>query len=336
MLLIGKSIGWKVSSLKFVFLNESKYRAYEKNKGDHEIFVTESDRSANQDIIKKDILDTAVLSQIFEEKYEEVMNLVKTTWADKVEEYKQKEKVLDDTEKQYYLKEFKGYKKEVATTLRLIDYKYTLYHDRWTELLHYQDFEENNFHEIPDVQSLTDEEITHLLIDRATKEEKLFSEFITQLSDSLNRRVSTAKICRDLKVKIRYYPLNMTRKLILKEMVSQKAEKLIGPIKLYERGLVKVKEMDNKTQALLDTLRATILCRDPVVPLIIIEHLRNTGKLTRVKNKMAPGGDYKCIHINFCMGTSPRTIYELQVVFKEYYDLQKKDHDYYEIIRKFN
>jgi len=55
--------------------------------------------------------------------------------------------------------------------------------------------------------------------------------------------------------------------------------------------------------------------------------------LTRVKNKTGTFEEYKCVHINFCMEGDWRTIYELQIVFEEYYELQKKDHDYYELIR---
>jgi len=233
--------------------------------------------------------------------------------------------------------EYKNYfincKKEVHDTLELIDFKYTLFHHRWQELRVMPDYEKDNYHDIPNVNSLTDEEITDLLLERCLKEEKEFSDFLQNIADNFNRIASTPHICRDLGVKPRYYPINMTRKLMISELINtNKVELKIGPIKKRDRGLVKVQEMEDKTQALLDTLRATILCKDPSVPLIIIEHLLNNGKLTRVKNKTAPTEGYKCVHVNFYLG-KPRTIYELQILFHEYYDLQKKDHDYYEIIR---
>jgi hypothetical protein len=329
-------LGWNVKILKIVFYNSSKYRAYEKALHDPKIYVTESDRSANQANIRRDIGDTAILYEIFENKYKEVMHLVETEWEDKVKEYNQLKDTLSDDKKKQYKEYFIHCKKEVHDTLELIDYKYTLYHTRWQELRNYPDFDEDNFHQIPGVESLTDEQITDLLIGRAEQEFKEFKKTLKKITHSINRLVSIKQVCEDLGVKPRYYPLNMTRKLNPFEILKPtKIELLIGPIKKRDRGLVKVVETKDKTTALLDALRATIKCRDPVVPLMVIEHLQNQGKLTRVKNKTAPTEGYKAVHINFCMGKEPRTIYELQIVFQEYYDLQKKDHDYYEIIRTF-
>jgi len=333
-------LGWEVKGLKIIFYNQSKYRAYEKMKGDPKIWVKESERSANQTIILRDISDTVLLYEIFENRFNDVMHKAKKEWEDKVNEYKNLQKdwdSVDPVKKKEYKNYFIQCKKEVHDTLELIDFKYTLYHNRWQELRSLADYEKDNYHDIPNLHSLTDDQITDLLIGRAVQEQKEFCHFLNHISKCFNRICSVGHICRDLGVQPRSYPINMTRKLIISELLSpKKVGLIIGPIKTKERGLQKVIEMKDKTQALLDTLRATILCKDPVVPLIIIEHMRNEGKLTRVKNKTAPTEGYKCVHINFCMGKKPRTIYELQIVFKEYYDLQKKDHDYYEIIRTFS
>jgi len=126
----------------------------------------------------------------------------------------------------------------------------------------------------------------------------------------------------------------MTRYFDVKEHHNkEKVHLKVGPLKTYDRGLQKVIETKDKTGALLDVLRATILCKDPVVPLLVIEYLEDQGMLTRVKNKTGPFEEYKCMHINFTVPGKYRTIYELQIVFEEYYELQKMDHDYYEIIR---
>jgi len=59
-------------------------------------------------------------------------------WKDKVNEYKALDKSkLDPANKEYYKKEFRGYKREVHDTLELVDFKYTLYHDRWLKLSTY-------------------------------------------------------------------------------------------------------------------------------------------------------------------------------------------------------
>jgi len=114
---------------------------------------------------------------------------------------------------------------------------------------------------------------------------------------------------------------------------KKKASLKVGPLKTYDRGLQKVKETKDKLVALMDVLRATILCKDPTVASLVIEYLEENGMLTRVKNKTNPFEEYKCVHINFSMPGPYRTIYELQIVFEEYFELQKMDHDYYEIIR---
>jgi len=334
---LGLALGWNVSGLKIVFHNQSKYRAYEKSFSEKMIYVFESDRNANQENIRRDVGDSSVLFDIFQQKYEEVMRLAKTEWENKVIEYNKLKDTLNDDQKKQYKEYFIDCKKKVHDTLELIDFKYTLYHNRWQELRLLKDFDKDNFHDIPHLENLNDEQITDVLLGRAVEEEKEFTKVLEKIKESLNRVASITSVCNDLGVKPRYYPLNMTRKMNVKELLNpHKVDLLIGPIKKRDRGLVKVGETKDKTTALLDTLRATIKCRDPVVPLIVIEYLQNHGMLTRVKNKTAPTEPYKAVHINFCLGNKPRTIYELQIVFQEYYDLQKKDHDYYEIIRTFH
>jgi len=298
--------------------------------------VTEADRSSSQVNIRKEISDMAALYQIFENKFQEVMKLAETEWKEKVIEYNQLKETLNDEQKKQYKELFVHYKKEVHDTLELIDFKYTLYHNRWQELRIFPDFEKDNFHDIPGVESLSDEQITDLLIGRAIEEEQEFTKLLKKIVKIFNRHASITHICQDLGVKPRYYPLNMTRRVNPMELLNtKKVVLLIGPIKKRDRGLVKVEETKVKTTALLDALRATIKCKDPVIPLIVIEYLQKEGKLTRVKNKTAHTEPYKAVHINFCLGKKPRTIYELQIVFQEYYDLQQKDHDFYEIIRTF-
>jgi len=152
---------------------------------------------------------------------------------------------------------------------------------------------------------------------------------------TINHSTTVKQLCETLSIESRYYPINMMRKFIYDELWNtQKVVLKVGPIKTKDRGLQKVIETKDKSTALLDTLRATILCKDPVIPLLVIEHLKGTGRLTRVKNKCLPKEEYKCIHINFALGEEGyRSIYELQIVFQEYFDLQKKDHEYYEILR---
>jgi len=298
-----------------------------KKSGDSTILVTESDRSANHTIIKNDIMDTAILVQIFEKKYEEVWKLAESTWHDRVEEYNKIKDSLQEEQQIEYYHLFSHYKKEVMSTLQLIAYKYTLYHDRWEELIHFPDYEKDNYNDID--ESMTDEEAVEVLIGRGHIEEESFKNLLNQIANTFNQIASTAHICKDLGVKPRYYPINLTRKLRIKEILNpSKVNLIIGPLKKRERALEKFKPVNSepviRNRALLDTLRASILCKDPIVPLIIIEHLRNTGKLTRVKNKMQPNESYKCMHVNFCLGNTPRTIYELQIIFDEYYYRQKK------------
>jgi len=263
------------------------------------------------------------------------MQKAKGEWHDKVEEYQHTKSSLNPEQKEVYKNYFIKCKNAVHDTLELIDFKYTLYHHRWQELRAMPDYQNNNRHELPDNLSDPDK-ITDLLLDRAKKEQEEFEKTLKKICKRFNALTSTSSLCTKLGIAPRYYPLNMTRKLDVLEMVNRnKVEVRFGPLKTKDRGLVKVIETPDKTEALLDTLRATILCKDPVVPLMIVDHLRATGKLTRVKNKTAPTEPFKCVHLNLCLGTSPRTIYELQIMFEEYFDLQKKDHDYYEIVRTF-
>jgi len=243
---------------------------------------------------------------------------------------------LDPAKKEYYKKEFRGYKREVHDTLELVDFKYTLYHDRWLKLSTYEDYQFNNTHEFLNLGSLSDEQITDDLLSRGKRDMKPFTDFLTKLVEDFNESPTIRELCKDkldLSSK-HYYPINMMRKFVLSELQNKdKVHLKIGPLKTKDRGLQKVIETKDKTTALLDVLRATILCKDPVIPLIVIEYLDEQGMLTRVKNKTGPFEEYKCVHINFCMEGDFRTIYELQIVFEEYYELQKKDHDYYELIR---
>jgi len=264
------------------------------------------------------------------------MEKTNTTWADKVKEYQAQDKsTLSPDHKNEYKEYFKTCKKTVHDTLEFVDFRYNLYEERWQQLLHFKDFQEKNFHEIPNLASLNDEEITDQLLTRAVNDQQAFTNLLNDLADKINHSDSILKLCQNLGVEASfYYPLNMMKKFIYDELFNtEKVILKIGPLKTKDRGLQKVIETKDKTIALLDTLRATILCKDPVIPLLIIKYLHQTGRLTRVKNKTAPAEEYKCIHINFGLGQDHRTIYELQIVFSEYYDLQKKDHDYYELIR---
>jgi hypothetical protein len=338
MEIVEKRIGWTVKALKIIYCNDQPHRAYWKTRGDPDIFLIEATRNTEVESIKADIHDTTILFNIFRQKFDTVMHNAKTIWNDKILEYRalDKSKITQD-QKNEYKAFFKNCKKEVHDTLEYMDLKYSLYHDRWIKLSSYKDYQdtEKNFHEILNLWCLSDEQITDLLLQRAANDEQRFKDVLNNIVDTINKSTSINHLCAALGASLHYYhPVNMMRKFIWGELFNnQKCKLLVGPLKTKDRGLVKVKETKDKTIALLDTLRATILCVDPVVPLIIIDHLKQTGRLTRVKNKTGRAEEYKCIHINFTLGGQFRTIYELQIVFEEYYDLQKKDHDYYEIIR---
>jgi len=243
--------------------------------------------------------------------------------------------------KEEYKKEFKSYKRQVHDTLQLVDFKYTLFHDRWSKLNNYKDYQFNNFHEMSQKTLASgDDNITKILLTRAQKQEKKFKKFLEDLAAHFNKAENTTELCCD-KLNLYnydtcdyYYPINIMRIFDMAEFKNEEKVHLkVGPLKTYDRGLVKVKETKDKTTALLDTLRATILCKDPVVALLVIKYLDKKGFLTRVKNKTGTYEEYKCVHINFTLPGKYRTIFELQIVFEEYYELQKMDHDYYEIIR---
>jgi len=207
-----------------------------------------------------------------------------TIWADKVNEYKSLDKsTLDPAKKNEYKEYFKNCKKQVHDTLELIDFQYTLYHDRWLKLSTYKDVQTNNFHEIPNVGSLSDEEITDLLLSRAANDQQAFKDLLSNLAETINTSDSILNLCKALNLPPKFYhPINMMRRFVLKELDnSEKVELKVGPLKTKDRGLEKVKETSDKTLALLDTLRATILCKDPVVPLLIIEYLSNEGKTNK-------------------------------------------------------
>jgi len=78
--------------------------------------------------------------------------------------------------------EYKNYfincKNSVHDTLELIDFKYTLYHGRWQELRAMPDWTQNNYHEIPFLEKLSDEDITDLLLGRAVQEEQEFKKLL--------------------------------------------------------------------------------------------------------------------------------------------------------------
>jgi len=201
-------------------------------------------------------------------------------------------------------------------------------------LVSFEDLHHKSHHDIPKLETLTDDNIVDLLLNRAKHDEREFTSLLTKIVEVLNTTPTIKEICHKFEIESRYYPLNMARFFDKDTLSNEKVSLKVGPIKTRERGIVKVKDEKDKTGALLDALRATILCRDPTVPIIIIEYLRKIGKLTRVKNKTHPSAPYKCVHINFALGEAgKRTIYELQIVLEEYYELQKKDHDYYEVLR---
>jgi len=301
------------------------------------MYLAEAERSDEIDIILSDTQDNDAIKEEFTKRYDEVLRNASTEWKSKVEEYHSVKADLDPEKKEMYKNLFKGYKREVHDTLQLVDFKYTLYHDRWTKLSNYKDYQFNNYHEFSgDTSKMNDEEITKDLLTRAERDFPNFTSFLTDLVQHFNQAKTITEICNDrLQLYSNYlYPINMMRIFDIDEFRNnEKVHLKIGPLKTFDRGLQKVKETKDKTTALLDTLRATILCKDPVVALLVIEFLEEQGMLTRVKNKTGPYEEYKCLHINFTLPAEYRTIYELQIVFEEYYELQKMDHDYYEIIR---
>jgi len=305
-------------------------------RGKKKVYVVEADRSPEEAIILSDVMDTEELREKFESKYNDVMRKADHEWKAKVNEYHALDKSkLEPAKKEEYKKEFKSYKREVHDTLELVDFKYTLYHDRWLKLTNYKDYQFNNYHEIPNLSKMNDDQITDELIHRANSDYEAFSHYLKELTKNINEAATIIDLCESLELDSGfYYPINMMRKFVFSELKkTDKATLKIGPVKTKDRGLQKVIETKDKTTALLDTLRATILCKDPLVALLVIEYLEEQGRLTRVKNKTSPIEEYKCVHMNFTMPGEWRTIYELQIVFEEYYELQKKDHDYYELIR---
>jgi hypothetical protein len=334
--LVKQKIGWKVKSLKIIYANPENHRAYWMKKGKKKIYVLEADRLPDENIILSDVLDAQELKDKFEAKYNEVMRKADNEWKEKLKEFHSLDKsTLDPAKKEEYKKEFKSYKREVHDTLELVDFKYTLYHERWLKLSNYKDYQFNNYHEIPNLSKLNDEEVTDELISRGKRDMQPYTDFLTKMVKNINKATTIRQLCEKLDLDSDfYYPINMMRKFVFAEIKNtDKATLKIGPLKTKDRGLQKVIETKDKTTALLDVLRSTILCKDPVVPLLVIEYLEEQGMLTRVKNKTLPVEEYKCVHINFTMPGDWRTIYELQIVFEEYYELQKKDHDYYELIR---
>jgi len=80
---------------------------------------------------------------------------------------------LKKKKKEEYKKEFKSYKRQVHDTLQLVDFKYTLFHDRWSKLNNYKDYQFNNFHEMSQKTLASgDDNITKILLTRAQKQEK--------------------------------------------------------------------------------------------------------------------------------------------------------------------
>jgi hypothetical protein len=299
------------------------------------VYVIESDRSSIVSRIRDAIRENQELLRLLESKYNAVMDKVNNEWAHKVNEYKALDpQTLTSEKKNEYMEYFKNCKKEVHNTLTLADYKYVLYEDRYFQLVNFDDYNNECYHEIPNLSDLNDEQITDLLLARAHKDKPRFEEILNFLLNSINGTPSIKNLCKILHIESRYYPINMTRSWDKNALVKEKVTLKVGPIKTKDRGLQKVIETKDKTIALLDTLRATILCRDPSVPLIIMEYLKNEGLLSRLKNKTKPENEYKCVHINFSLGEKGhRTQYELQLIFEEYYELQKRDHEYYELIR---
>jgi len=320
--------------VKMIFATELRHNAMLVRKG--KITLVEAERSAEEEAILADIADNDEIKEVFDQRYQEVKNKAAGEWKAKVEEFHKVKAGLEPPQKEEYKKEFKGYKCEVHDTLQLVDFKYTLYYDRWAKLSNYKDYTFNNIHEYQE-NLKADDDITKELLTRGAKDLPVFTKFLTDLANHFNEAKNIRELVEqrlELDDEFFYYPLNMTRYFDVKEYNNkEKLHLKIGPLKTYDRGLQKVIETKDKTGALLDVLRATILCSDPVVPLLVIEYLDEQGMLTRVKNKTGPFEEYKCVHINFTLPGEYRTIYELQVVFEEYYELQKMDHDYYEIIR---
>jgi len=194
-----------------------------------------------------------------------------------------------------------------------------------------------NYHSIKGICDLQDEEIVDILLNRATKFEQEFSDKLSGLCTSINTTSNIKSLSEALHIVQHFhYPINMMKRYNKQE--QEKTDKvilMIGPIKTKERALQKVSETTDKKVALLDSLRATILCGDPVVVISIINYLKETDKsLTRIKNKSAPDEPYKCMHLNFSIGSGDeRTIVELQILLKEYYELQKYEHKFYEVLR---
>jgi len=338
--IVEESIGWPVKAVKIVFKTDFRHNAFSIKRGkksSSKVFLVETARSSEEEAILADIADNDDIKEIFESRYQDVKNRAAGEWKAKVEEYHRVKANLEPAQKEEYKKIFKGYKREVHDCLILVDFKYTLFHDRWAKLSALKDFTFNNLHEFQEDLGKTDDDITKELLARGARDQPFFTKLLNDLAEHFNENKNIRELVEErltLDSDFYYYPLNMTRYFDVKEHHNkEKVHLKVGPLKTYDRGLQKVIETKDKTGALLDVLRATILCKDPVVPLLVIEYLEDQGMLTRVKNKTGPFEEYKCMHINFTVPGKYRTIYELQIVFEEYYELQKMDHDYYEIIR---
>jgi len=338
--LIERKIGWSVKNTKIIYANEQPHRAYYFTTNDKVVYVVESDRSPFVNITKESIKENVEVIKKFEEKYNDTWEKVNKEWHDKIDEYTVllEKNLLSHDQRREWIKFFQSCKDAVQQTLSLADIKYTIFNERYFQLVNFEDYTDKPYHDIsPKELELNDDEMTDLLISRARNDEAQFKALLNYLEEQINITPNIRELCHQLKIERRFYPINMQRNWDKNDYLNQKKVKLlVGPLKTKARGLQKVIETPDKKLALLDALRASILCKDPSVPIIVIEYLKNQGLLRRVKNKTKPTESYKCVHINLSLGEEGRrTIYELQIVFDEYWNLQKKDHDYYELIRVF-